>query len=173
VFVRTHVRAHVCSCVLPPAQLSSLGVAAENINFRAVTAESEKFITVREQPAGGQPTVVIIDMANPTNPTRRQISADSALMSWNRKVIALKAGENLQVFDLDSKQKLKAHAMAEVRLPTCFSHLLFTRSKRRRSSMPHASAIDTAHGNRMWVCFTRAHSPWSFGSGSAPPCWAW
>jgi clathrin heavy chain len=86
-------------------QLTAIGVAPENINFRAVTAESEKFITVREQAtaAGGQNTVLIVEMANPTAPTRRQISADSALMCWDKKVIALKAaaagvaGDNLQV----------------------------------------------------------------------------
>lgn len=101
-------------------QLTNVGISAENINFRAVTAESEKFITVREQgQAGAQNTVVIIDMANPTNPTRRQISADSALMCLDKKVIALKAtaagtpGDNLQVFNLDTKTKLKAYQMPE------------------------------------------------------------
>jgi clathrin heavy chain len=106
-------------------QLTAVGVSPDNINFRAVTAESEKFITVREQAAAGAPaggaqnTVVIIDMTSPLNPTRRQISADSALMCLDKKVIALKAsavgtvGDNLQVFNLDSKTKLKAHQMPE------------------------------------------------------------
>jgi clathrin heavy chain len=63
--------------------------------------------------------VVIVDMANPLTPVRRQISADSALMCIDKKVIALKAtiagtaGDNLQVFNLDTKQKLKAHQMPE------------------------------------------------------------
>lgn len=101
-------------------QLTNVGISPENINFRAVTAESERFITVREQgQAGAQNTVVIIDMSNPTNPTRRQISADSALMCLDKKVIALKAtaagtpGDNLQVFNLDTKTKLKAYQMPE------------------------------------------------------------
>lgn len=100
--------------------LPSVGINAENINFKAVTAESEKFITVREQgTAGAQNTVVIIDMANPQNPIRRQISADSALMCLDKKVIALRAGvagtpgDNLQVFNLDTKTKLKAYQMPE------------------------------------------------------------
>lgn len=90
----------------------------QNINFRAVTAESERYITVREQGDAGN-TVVIIDMANPSSPIRRQISADSALMCLDKKVIALKAatpgvvGDNLQVFNLDTKTKLKAHQMPE------------------------------------------------------------
>ncbi len=75
-------------------------------------------MTVREQGGSGN-TVVIIDMSNPLNPTRRQISADSALMCWDKKVIALKAtaagvpGDNLQVFNLDTKTKLKAYQMPE------------------------------------------------------------
>ncbi|KAL6748149.1 vesicle coat protein clathrin, heavy chain [Haematococcus lacustris] len=100
--------------------LTAVGISPDNVNFRAVTAESERFITVREQGQGGaQNTVVIIDMANPTSPTRRQISADSALMCLDKKVIALKAtavgtpGDNLQVFNLETKSKLKAYQMPE------------------------------------------------------------
>lgn len=76
--------------------------------------ESEKYIAVRE--AG---TLCIVDMAQPQSPARRQISADSAIMAPDRKVIALKAvapgtpGDSLQVFNLDSKSKLKAFQMPE------------------------------------------------------------
>ncbi|KAF5839265.1 clathrin heavy chain 2 [Dunaliella salina] len=45
-------------------QLTALGVNPANINFRAVTAESERYVTVREQSEAGN-TVVIIDMAKP------------------------------------------------------------------------------------------------------------
>lgn len=51
--------------------------------------ESDKFICVREK-VGDSAQVVIIDMANPTNPIRRPISADSAIMNPASKVIALK-----------------------------------------------------------------------------------
>jgi clathrin heavy chain len=95
-------------------QLTSVGVQPENISFRNVTLESEKYIAVRE--AG---TLVIVDMSQPQAPARRQISADSAIMAPDRKVIALKAvtagvpGDNLQVFNLDTKTKLKAFQMPE------------------------------------------------------------
>ncbi len=68
---------------------------------------------------GAQNTVVIVDMANPTAPIRRPITADSALMCLDKKVIALKAttpgtpGDALQVFNLDTKAKLKAYQMPE------------------------------------------------------------
>jgi clathrin heavy chain len=95
-------------------QLPSIGIQPENITFKNVTLESEKYIAVRESG-----TLVIVDMAQPQAPARRQISADSAIMAPDRKVIALKAvtpgtpGDNLQVFNLDTKTKLKAFQMNE------------------------------------------------------------
>lgn len=97
--------------------LSSIGVAQDFISFKNVSMESDKYICVRE--TGAQNTVVIVDMANPLSPARRQISADSALMCLDKKVIALKAvtpgtaGDTLQVFNLDTKTKLKAYQMPE------------------------------------------------------------
>ena len=55
-----------------------------------------------------------MDLSNPTTPQRRPISADSALMNPDRQIIALKAavpgvtGDNLQIFDLGAKAKLKS-----------------------------------------------------------------
>lgn len=51
--------------------------------------ESDKFICIREK-VGEQAQVVIIDMNDPSNPIRRPISADSAIMNPASKVIALK-----------------------------------------------------------------------------------
>ena len=70
-------------------QLQSVGINAANIGFSTLTMESDKFICVREK-VGEAAQVVIIDMNDPTNPIRRQISADSAIMNPTSKVIALK-----------------------------------------------------------------------------------
>lgn len=51
--------------------------------------ESDKFICVREK-VGESSQVVIIDMNDTSNPIRRPISADSAIMNPASKVIALK-----------------------------------------------------------------------------------
>lgn len=56
--------------------------------------ESDKFICIREK-VGEQAQVVIIDLADPNNPIRRPISADSAIMNPASKVIALKGKFNL------------------------------------------------------------------------------
>lgn len=69
---------------------------------------------IREQKGGASPEVVIVDLKNGNNVTRRPIKADSAIMHWNRQVIALKAqSRTLQIFDLDQKQKLKSTTMNE------------------------------------------------------------
>ncbi|XP_022666531.1 clathrin heavy chain 1-like [Varroa jacobsoni] len=93
-------------------QLTSVGINAATIGFNTLTMESDKFICVREK-IGESNHVVIIDMANPQQPIRRPISADSAIMNPASKVIALKANRTLQIFNIEMKSKMKAHAMSE------------------------------------------------------------
>ena len=69
-----------------------MGINAANIGFNSLTMESDKYICVREKAQ-----VIIIDMSDPTNPIRRPISADSAIMNPASKVIALK-GENSKIY---------------------------------------------------------------------------
>lgn len=100
-----------------------MGVQSQHITFTNTTMESEKYICVRETSGNNQ--LLVVDVSNPTQPIRRPITADSAVMNPDRKVIALKAGSqaaagaaaaagnSLQVFDLDSKTKLKAYAMSD------------------------------------------------------------
>ena len=74
--------------------------------------ESDKFICVCEK-VGETNQVVIIDMADHTNPIRWPISADSAIMNPASKVIALKAAKTLQIFNIEMKSKMKAHVMTD------------------------------------------------------------
>lgn len=75
--------------LLESSQLQNMGVNPANIGFSYLTMESDKFICIREK-VGDQNQVVIVDMSDPTNPIRRPISADSAIMNPASKVIALK-----------------------------------------------------------------------------------
>ena len=93
-------------------QLTNVGINATNIGFNSLTMESDKFICVREK-VGETAQVVIIDMSDPTNPIRRPISADSAIMNPASKVIALKAQKTLQIFNIEMKSKMKAHTMPD------------------------------------------------------------
>ena len=98
-------------------QLATLGVQPQFISFTNVTMESDKFICVRE--TGAANSVVIVECANPGQPLRRPITADSALMNPVAKVIALKAAvtgsaaDHLQIFNIELKSKMKSHQMAE------------------------------------------------------------
>lgn len=75
--------------LLFPIQLTNVGISANAISFSTLTMESDKFICVREK-VGENNQVVIIDMNDSSNPIRRPISADSAIMNPASKVIALK-----------------------------------------------------------------------------------
>uniref|UniRef100_H0WIF6 Clathrin heavy chain n=1 Tax=Otolemur garnettii TaxID=30611 RepID=H0WIF6_OTOGA len=93
-------------------KLQNLGINPANIGFSTLSMELDKFVCVREK-VGEQTQVVIIDLGNPTAPLRRPISAESAIMNPASKVIALKAGKTLQIFNIEMKNKVKAYTMAE------------------------------------------------------------
>ena len=87
-------------------QLQNAGINVANIGFSTLTMESDKFICVREKVAETA-QVVIIDLNDHTNPIRRPITADSAIMHPTSKVIALKASKTLQIFNIEMKSKMK------------------------------------------------------------------
>lgn len=61
-----------------------------------------------------QPEVIIVNLKNGNSVMRRPIKADSAIMHWDKEIIALKAGgKTLQIFDLAQKSKIKSTTMAE------------------------------------------------------------
>lgn len=61
-----------------------------------------------------KPQVIIINLKNNNEVLRRPINADSAIMHWNKNIIALKAqGRTIQIFDLGAKQKLKSAVVNE------------------------------------------------------------
>ncbi|PWN29567.1 putative CHC1-clathrin heavy chain [Jaminaea rosea] len=89
--------------------LTALGIAQEAISFASCTMESERFVCVREQVSGNNSVAIVgIDEASPSV-MRRPITADSAIMNPASKILALKSGRQLQVFNLDTKQKVKSH----------------------------------------------------------------
>ncbi|OSX64178.1 hypothetical protein POSPLADRAFT_1065482 [Postia placenta MAD-698-R-SB12] len=93
-------------------QLTALGVQPASIGFQTLSLESDHFICVREK-VGEQNQVVIIDLFDANNVLRRPITADSAIMHPQQKILALKAGRTLQIFNLETKQKVKSHVNNE------------------------------------------------------------
>ncbi|KAK4540289.1 hypothetical protein LTR36_009601 [Oleoguttula mirabilis] len=96
-------------------QLTTVGIQQPSIGFNSCTLESDSFICVRQQTdASAQPEVLIINLKNGFSVMRRPIKADSAIMHWNKEIIALKAGgKTLQIFDLAQKSKMKSTVMTE------------------------------------------------------------
>ncbi|BGP54666.1 hypothetical protein JCM8202_001037 [Rhodotorula sphaerocarpa] len=93
-------------------QLTALNVQPGSIGFATLTLESDRFVCVREE-NNGTKQVAIIDMEDPNNVVRRPISAESAIMHLDDKVIALRAQRQLQIFNIELKQKVRAHLMHE------------------------------------------------------------
>ncbi|KAI9323711.1 hypothetical protein BX666DRAFT_1889687 [Dichotomocladium elegans] len=94
------------------AQLQALGVSAASISFTNLTMESDRFICVREQ-VNNTNQVVIVDLSHNNEVTKRPITADSVIMHPTSKVMALKAGKQLQVFNLELKSKIASYMMPD------------------------------------------------------------
>ncbi|OCT45975.1 putative clathrin heavy chain [Cladophialophora carrionii] len=96
-------------------QLTSLDIAPASISFNTCTLESDHFVCVRQKlNEQDKPQVIIINLKNNNEVIKRAISADSAIMHFNREILALKAqGRTIQVFDLGAKAKLKSTIMNE------------------------------------------------------------
>jgi len=98
----------------PVFDLVSMGVNPQFIKFDCTTLESDKFVCVREQaPDGSSGQISIFDTSMPHQPIKRPISAESAIMNPVAKVIALKNGTQMQIFNIELKSKMKAHNMPE------------------------------------------------------------
>ena len=68
--------------------------------------ESDRWI-VSVEPA----QVSLIDLQNQAQVTRRPIKAEAAIMNPTSNVLALRSGKVIQMFNLDTKTKLKSHDM--------------------------------------------------------------
>lgn len=88
-------------------QLTNQDIDAASIRFKNVTMQSSRWVCVREE---GKASVCILDTATKTF-VRLPVMADSAIMSPTERVIALRAGLNLQIFDLDQKARMKNAAV--------------------------------------------------------------
>ncbi|KAG4302819.1 hypothetical protein PCK1_000979 [Pneumocystis canis] len=93
-------------------QLTSLGIQKTSISFATLTLQSDKNICVCES-VDGRKEVVIVDLANPSSPVRRPISAESAILHPSQQIIALRLERQLQIFHLELKTKLKSYVMDE------------------------------------------------------------
>ncbi|EEB07199.1 clathrin heavy chain Chc1 [Schizosaccharomyces japonicus yFS275] len=92
--------------------LSQANIQPSSFVSTSLTLQSDHYVCVRDQVNGTQ-QVVIVNLKDPTDVLRRPISADSAVLHPKRKIIALRAQRQLQVFDLDAKSKINSHIMPQ------------------------------------------------------------
>lgn len=78
--------------------MTALGIQPASIGFASLTLESDKYICVRED-INGAKQVAIVSLTGPEagNVLRRPISAESAIMHPQDKVIALRGEYELVV----------------------------------------------------------------------------
>ena len=105
-------------------QLPSVGINQQFITFTHVTMESDKYICVRE--TSPQNSVVIIDMSMPMQPLRRPITADSALMNPNSRILALKGTNHLFrfCFYMQLYHLYSSNSMAYAVFAICIMHIV-------------------------------------------------
>lgn len=88
----------------------AIGVNSEVVKLGTCSMESDKFITVCENNAGVA-QVAIVDMTAGNSVTRQKMSAQAAIMNPVSRVIALRAENQLQIFNLELRAKMKSFAM--------------------------------------------------------------
>ncbi|KAH3900868.1 probable Clathrin heavy chain [Saccharomycodes ludwigii] len=95
------------------ADLPSLGISPQFLDFRSTTFESDNYVCVRET-INNQNTVSIVDLKNNNQVTKKNMGGDNAIMHPSKNVISVRAnGTLVQIFDLTSKAKLKSFTMEE------------------------------------------------------------
>lgn len=94
-------------------QLTLLGIPQSSLDFRSTTLQSDHYICVRESGPQGN-TVAIVDLWNNNEVTRKNMSADNAIIHPEQLIISLRAnGTTLQIFNLTTKQRLKSYIMEQ------------------------------------------------------------
>lgn len=88
--------------------LQSLGVPEASIKHGLTTMESDSWIICVESSQ-----VTMVDLKNGGQVTKRNISAEAAIMNPTSNVLALRSGSTVQIFNLDAKQKMKSYNMPE------------------------------------------------------------
>jgi len=86
--------------------LQQLGVPEGSIKHGLTTMESDKWIVSVEPDK-----VSLVDLQNQAQVTRRPIKAEAAVMNPVSNILALRSGKMIQMFNLDTKTKLKSHDM--------------------------------------------------------------
>eukprot|EP01059_Diplonema_ambulator_P004728 TRINITY_DN1445_c0_g1_i1.p1 TRINITY_DN1445_c0_g1~~TRINITY_DN1445_c0_g1_i1.p1 ORF type:complete len:1712 (+),score=871.44 TRINITY_DN1445_c0_g1_i1:90-5225(+) len=108
----------VCKLVTNLTQVDG-GLNAASLRPTNITMESDRYVCVRDvsKDASGQDqnSIVIVDLMHPSkiSTRHRMLPTDAAIMNPVSKVLALRNGQDIQIFNLDMKARMKSTKMAE------------------------------------------------------------
>jgi clathrin heavy chain len=86
---------------------TGIGIDPQFASLTNSALSKDKYLCVREE-NGAESQVAIVDLQAGNQVTRHRMKADAAVMHPSRNIIALRGANILQVFDLDTRQKLKS-----------------------------------------------------------------
>lgn len=81
------------------------GLTPASFTFKNITMGSDKFVCVRDAQTGA---LVIVDLERKSSERNNIRDADSTIMCPTAKILALRSGKNIQVFDVAASNRLKA-----------------------------------------------------------------
>ena len=89
-----------------------LGIDPQFAKMSFSALSRDKYLCVREV-TDADSNVAIVDLQQGNSLTRHKMKADTAVMHPSRNIIALKGANQLQVFDLNQRSRLKSFALPE------------------------------------------------------------
>ena len=84
------------------------GLRPGAISFKTVSLESDKFVAVRDVQPDGQASLALVDIERSQSERHNVKDAEAAVMNPVTRILALRSGLNLQLFNLDLRQRVKA-----------------------------------------------------------------
>ncbi|GAB6030120.1 Clathrin heavy chain 2 [Chamberlinius hualienensis] len=103
-------------------QLTQSGIPLEHITWPRVTMTSDQWICIRHGKHSGKPAnrniknlsyVTILNPSRADFPQTWQTSAASVMMNPEKPIVAVKAGKEFQVFNLDNRELIVSNKMSE------------------------------------------------------------
>ena len=83
------------------------------VSFKTLSMESDRFVCVKDTLPDGQGSLVIVDTERRISERQNIRDAEAAMMSPESRTLALRQGVQLQVFKIDTKERVATHVMSE------------------------------------------------------------
>lgn len=89
------------------------GLRPGTVSFKTLSMDSDHFVCVRDQQPDGQTSLAVADLERRTSERHNIKEAEAAIMNPASRILALRSGNTLQVFNLENKGRLATFVMPE------------------------------------------------------------